>query len=325
MFKELPAPYMILDKNLCFIDANNAYLAVTSRQLDELVGRHVFDAFPESPERTKIVGDAFRKALAGETILIEGVLFQIARAAEDGGGMKEVCWHLHHMPIYDNDGAVVGVMQKATDVTAEVEAEQSRDIVLREFDHRIKNMLSKVTAIAHRTAVDCDMLEDFLDNFNDRINALANTQNLLMRRRWSAALMSELVAVELAPYNQGPNNKKNTIEISGPPLLLRGNIAQAFGMALHELTTNAAKYGALSLKKGKLNINWSIDKSANQVIFDWTETGFSIDKAPKRKGFGSTIIDIITPREIHGTVKREFDGQGHQCQIRMPYDHVAQE
>ena len=239
--------------------------------------------------------------------------------------MKEVRWNLYHMPVYDHDGAIIGMMQKANDITAEARAEQSRDVVLREFDHRLKNMLSKVTAIAHRTARDCDSLGDFIEQYDDRIHALANTQNLLMRRRWSAALLDELIDIELAPYRQGEDGLTNDIAVSGPPVMLKGKIAQAIGMALHELTTNAAKYGALSIEKGKLSVEWSVDEPGNLVIIDWQETGFSIEKTPERKGFGSTIIDMITPREIQGTVTRQFDGSGHHCRIIMPYDFVVED
>ncbi|MEZ5710387.1 MAG: HWE histidine kinase domain-containing protein [Blastomonas sp.] len=319
LFRDLPAPYMMLDTGLRFIDVNHAYEAVTGRKRDELIGRYVFDAFPERPERLEKFGNAFRRALAGETNCFEHEPFAIAICDGDEPGLKEVSWTTHQMPVYDTDGTVIGVLQKALDVTAEMEAERTRDIVVREFDHRQKNLLAKVSAITHRTAADCSTLEEFLAEFDDRMAALARTQNLLMRRKWAAVPLRDLIEAELAPY-RGKDDAH--IRASGPDLLLNGPTAQALGMALHELATNAAKYGGLANADRMLQIEWRHDPQSDDIMLDWQETGFAVGGTPDRSGFGSTIIDLITPREVHGAVERTFDGNGHRCHIRMPARHA---
>ena len=152
MFYSLPTPYLVLDRQLNILDMNDQYLAVTQRSREDLLGRYVFDAFPEGPDRLAMFRDAFQRAVNGEANAIVKSPFSIPRPAAEGGGMREVWWTCHHLPVYGSDGVLCGMLQKAVDVTAEVLAERMRDIISLEFDHRVKNLLATVSTIARRTA-----------------------------------------------------------------------------------------------------------------------------------------------------------------------------
>jgi len=161
LFQDLPTPCMILGRDLRFVAMNDGYLAVTGRRRQDLLGRYVFDAFPESGERLMRFKAAFERAIAGEPNSLVREPFAIERSAMEGAGRREVVWNCHHVPVYDQNGAICGMMQKAEDVTGEVSATGSRDVIAREFDHRLRNVLATVTSIARASAQSARSTEDF--------------------------------------------------------------------------------------------------------------------------------------------------------------------
>ena len=312
LFAHLPTPLMILDRELRYIHANALYLSITGRRLDELVGRFVFDVFPETSERRTIFENAFHRAVAGETNSVIRERFDIARPEDEGGGLKRVIWTTHHFPVRDADGAIVGMLQKALDVTSEVEAEETRDAVLREFDHRIKNLLAKVGAIGELTAREETDLATFMDKFRQRLVALGRTQSLLLQGKQQAAI-ADLLRSELSPYGAAGD----AVELSGPDVSLAGSTAQTMGMAFHELSTNAVKYGALSRPGAKIRVSWSVDAEPGMLSLEWVETGFAASK-PEKRGFGTTIVERLVPMDTGGRVERRFDGNGHYVRFLIP-------
>ncbi len=317
LFAHLPTPLMILDRELRYIDANALYLSITGRRLEELVGRFVFDVFPETPERRTIFENAFHRAVAGETNSVIRERFDIARPENEGGGLKRVLWTTHHFPVRDADGEIIGMLQKALDVTSEVEAEETRDAVLREFDHRIKNLLAKVGAIADLTARDETDLATYLDKFRQRLVALGRTQSLLLQARREAAI-ADLLRAELLPYGAAGE----AVELTGPDIALAGTTAQTMGMAFHELATNAIKYGALGRPGAAIRVSWSVDAEPGMLSLEWAETGYAASK-PAKRGFGSTIVERLVPMDTGGKVERRFDGNGHFVRFLIPLDKLA--
>ncbi|MCC0057464.1 MAG: PAS domain-containing protein [Rhodobiaceae bacterium] len=307
---------MALDRELKFIGMNKAYLAVTQRDRKGLAGKHVFDVFPESGERRLVFQEAFQKALSGQANEVIRQPFSIPRPDSEGGGMREVWWTCFHMPIYDSDGDICGVVQKAVDVTNEMRLDLVQQSLMREFDHRVKNILSTVTAIARRTASGAESLERFAEDFQDRIEAMARTHSSLVQDGWSEVDISVLLRQELEPY-RSPDRK---IEFGGPQVSVNRRHAQTLGMAFHELTTNAAKYGALSSDEGALNVSWTIDPVANEVELVWREDGMEDLSVPQTQGFGSTIIDRLLPADMSAVVKRDFLPTGLVCTIRFQAD-----
>lgn len=315
LFATTPTPLMVLDRRLCFIAANDRYLAVLGRQWADLEGRHIFDAFPESPERRAAIEDAFARALVGAETRLEKLQFAIR---QPDGSRRELYWTAHHQPVRSTDGTIIGVMQHKMDVTAEVDAERMREAISQEFDHRVRNILTKVSAIARRTAHhsarNSDTMQQFLDDFDPRIASMARAHQLLVHGGWERPGLAELVESELQPYAPDAGTQ---IVIDGPNLQLSSRVAQALGMALHELATNAVKYGALSRASGRLAIRWTVEDT-DGLALHWRETGVEGIAPPVRSGFGSTIIDRILPAETGGSVVRRFDPDGMACTVTIP-------
>ncbi len=251
LFLALPTPFMVLDRDLRFADMNPNYLQVTGRTRDELLGRPVFEAFPETPEREAIFRDAFERALAGEENILDRAPFSIAA---EGGGTREVVWRCVQTPLRDETGAVTHVIQHAVDITAEYEADRRTEIITRELDHRVKNLLAVISSIGRQTAKTATTIDGFLNSFTARLEAIARTHSLLAGGQWQGTSLASLIEMELAAY--GASDGSAALTVSGPPVFLPPREAQALSMALHELATNAAKHGALSHPDGRLSVTW---------------------------------------------------------------------
>lgn len=319
LFYSPPSPYMMLDTGLRFFDMNEAYLRVTRQDRDNLLGRYVFDAFPETPECEAVFRRAFERALAGEANRLVRQPFSIPRPESQGGGLREVWWTCHHMPIHDVAGNLCGMVQKAEDVSLEVKAERMRDVITREFDHRIKNLLSVVVAIARQTASTAETPATFTAEFEERIQAMVRTHQMLVDTGWTTVALNDLLEAHLEPYR---NTESAFVSLSGPPVTLSSRQTQSLGMALHELATNAAKYGAFSVEQGRLDVTWSIDGDGKTCRIVWREDGLADVAEPERVGFGSTIMERVLPAELNGSVTRDFSPTGLHCTIAFPLAKV---
>lgn len=315
MFRSLPAPYMMLDTQMCFLDMNDSYLAVTQRSREDLIGRFVFEAFPESGERLQIMRACFERALRGEANQLERQPFSIARPEKEGGGFREVWWRCHHQPLYDSSGNVCGMLQKAEDVTAEVRAEHMRDVISHEFDHRVKNLLGNVSSIARLSARHARDIDSFVNEFEARLQAMTRTHQLLVQGGWQELDLADLINSELQPYL---GSKARPIEIDGPRVRLSSHQAATLGMTLHELSTNAAKYGAFSEDGQGFAAKWSVKPGDDSCEIVWREKVGHHVQPPSARGFGSTIIEQLTPMQIGGSVERVFMHEGLMCTIRFP-------
>ena len=311
LFQAMPTPFMVLDRDLRFIATNAAYLMVVSRQASDLIGRYVFDAFPEVPDRKAVIETALLQALAGTETTIKRVVFSIERP---GNAAIDHYWDVHHTPVRDTAGAIVGVLQYAQDVSAAVEAERMRDVISQEYDHRVRNMMARISAIARQTARHDYDTETFLSNFERRIAAMARTHELLIHGGWDALGLRALVESTVEPH---ADDESGAVRIEGDDLTLSSRVGQALGMALHELATNAAKYGALSHPDGQLTISWH-SRPDRTVHLDWRETGLADVAIDTAKGFGTVLIDRVLPLETGGTVERTLTATGLACTIILP-------
>lgn len=311
LFQSMPSPFMILDRELRFVAANTAYLATTARIAAELIGVHVFDAFPESGERKEIMRKAFMLALAGTENTASRTVFAIDIP---GKGRKEFYWDVHHTPVRDAAGSVIGLLQYAQNVSAQVEAERMRDVISQEYDHRIRNMMARISAIARQTASDTYDSATFLADFDRRIMAMARTHELLLNGGWDELGLRALVESALQPHAHVPTAN---IHLEGLDHTLSSRIGQALGMALHELATNAAKYGALGHLDGRLSIVWHVGDDQGLRI-EWRESGLADVLLNAPAGFGSTIIDRVLPLETGGRVERTLSANGLVCTIDIP-------
>ena len=317
LFSSIPAALMILDRNLCFVDMNEYYLSAVRRSRESLIGRYIFDCFPDNPDRTTSVRAAFEGALAGETTVLEEQVFAMR---QPDGRIRDIVWNCTQVPVRDAGGAVVGMLQHARDVSKRVAAERMRDIISQEYDHRVRNILAKVSAIARRTARGAASLPAFVSDFEARVSAMARTHQLLVHGDWERLSLDELIKAELAPY---AGRFERQVSIEGPEVSLSSRVAGALGMALHELATNAARHGSLSRSEGRLDVRWAFEPDQRKLNLEWQETGMiglSGDFAP---GFGTTIIDQVLPAQTTGSVTRHIAADGLRCTIHIPDTRLA--
>ncbi|HET6521714.1 MAG TPA: ABC transporter substrate-binding protein, partial [Geminicoccaceae bacterium] len=198
-------------------------------------------------------------------------------------------------------------------------AERQRRLVTAEVDHRAKNMLAAVQAMAHQTRHGSPSLDAFAESFEGRIAAMARAHDLLSRGRWEGVGLRALVAEELAPYHAAGDDR---VEVDGEDLLLPPKAALSLGMALHELATNAAKYGALSAPAGRVRVAWTVEGEGEApegtLALHWRETGGPPVTPPERRGFGSTVIGRSLAYELDGSAEMDFAPGGVRCTIRLP-------
>ena len=206
-----------------------------------------------------------------------------------------------------------GIMR---DITARKRAEEHIQFVMRELSHRTKNLLAVVQTMAWKTARTSVDLEDFGKRFASRVAALACSHDLLTKREWKGVRLEDLVRGQLHLFGA-----EKHLDAHGPDLVLKPESAQSLGLALHELATNASKYGALTHPAGRIEVGWSVDledAASRQFRMCWRETGGPKVSAPERKGFGHTVIKDMTERALNGEVALEFAAEGLVWQFTAP-------
>jgi PAS domain S-box-containing protein len=219
---------------------------------------------------------------------------------------------------YDSNGSPQRIIGVNIDITERKRAEEHQRILVAELDHRVKNMLATVSAVASRTQDASGSVEEFVTALDGRIRSMASAHELLSTRRWQGIPLAELVRRELAPYATN-----NNAEIEGPEVMLRAEAGQAVAMMIHELATNAAKYGAFSTRSGRVSVRWywKLNGSA-QVVLEWQETGGPRVEAPKKAGYGTSVVRELIPYEFEGTVDLSFDPEGFRCRLEIPFDRL---
>jgi PAS domain S-box-containing protein len=199
----------------------------------------------------------------------------------------------------------------AQDVTDRRAYEERIDLLMREARHRTKNILGLVQAVARQTAA--REPEHFIESFTERIEALAVNQDLLVKNRWQGADVEELVRVQLAHFADLLGSR---IAVHGRKLRLNAAAAQAVGLAIHELATNAGKYGALSTDGGRVDVDWRSD--AGSFAIHWTERGGPPVSPPSRRGFGSTVVESMAKCAVGGEVELDYAPSGLEWQLTCP-------
>jgi PAS domain S-box-containing protein len=212
--------------------------------------------------------------------------------------------------VRDTDGKVVGAVNCFQDISERKQAEEQIRVLAREVDHRAKNLLSLVQATVHLTKA--DTAEDFKAAIEGRIKALSNAHTLLAESRWAGADIRTLVTEELSPFGAEGMSRA---DVDGPDLILRPQSAQAIAMVLHELTTNAVKYGALSKPSGRIRVEWSCPRGG-QLVLRWNETDGPPVKPPTRRGFGTRVIESIIRAE-KGEVRYNWRADGLACEFSI--------
>jgi two-component sensor histidine kinase len=190
-----------------------------------------------------------------------------------------------------------------------------QDLLMAELDHRVKNTLANIQALVLHTRAGAATLESFATALEWRIRAMAHAHTLLAESRWEGASVRSLVEEELAAYHDGSSK---AYSLTGPDILLMPKAALSLALVLHELTTNAAKYGALSVPDGWVEVDWSLDPAAMLFTLHWKECGGPPVLPPRSKGFGSVVIERSLTYEFEGTTALSFDPKGVTCTLTLP-------
>jgi PAS domain S-box-containing protein len=222
-------------------------------------------------------------------------------------------------PLRDAHGIVVGLVGVSSDITERKRAEEHLQFVMRELSHRTKNLFAVVLAIANQTARQVNNFNEFSARFAARVQALARAHDLLVHSDWIGASLDDVVRAQTQPFT-------DRIEIHGPRVSLRPEAVQNLSLALHELATNATKYGALSSGEGKVSVAWRyIDNEGEPkgYHFEWREAGGPTVVSPERRGFGSTVLSRIAESSFGGPAKLDFEADGVRWTLQIPAHHVT--
>jgi PAS domain S-box-containing protein len=209
------------------------------------------------------------------------------------------------------DGSIDYLVNVIQDISERKTHEEQVRLLMREVNHRAKNMLSLVQAIARQTAARDP--EDFIERFTERIQALAANQNLLVRNEWQGVEVEDLARAQLAHF---ADLIGSGITVHGPTVRLNAAAAQAIGLALHELATNAGKYGALSVDAGRVDVVWRLD--GDIFAMSWTERNGPPLSAPKRQGFGTMVVDSMAKHTVGGDVQLDYPPSGLVWNLTCP-------
>jgi PAS domain S-box-containing protein len=200
------------------------------------------------------------------------------------------------------------------DVSDRKAGEERQKLLLGELDHRVKNTLAMVQAIAAQTLRSSETLERFAEAFQTRLRALAQGHDLLTRTQWEAVSLRDLADLTLG----GPHGVRR-VRIGGPDVMLEPHVAISLHLAIHELATNAAKYGALSVSAGCVRVNWAVANKPEPVLrIEWRESGGPPVSPPARSGFGTRLIERALAHQLDGEVNLGFDQAGVCCRIDVP-------
>ena len=202
------------------------------------------------------------------------------------------------------------------DITERKRAEEAQRFLMHELDHRVKNVLATVQAVSDQTSTSSGSIGDFRETFRGRIDALARIHDLIGRTTLAKLSFSELVRMCLDPFSGG--NKR--ICVAGDPVDVPIEAVRVVGMLLHELATNATKYGALKVPEGGVDVSWQVESGQKErrLRLRWEESGGPPVAERPRRGFGRTIIEDSVPYELDGEVRLEFRVTGVRCEISFP-------
>jgi PAS domain S-box-containing protein len=269
----------------------------------EVIGKSITILIP--PERRDEEYATFERAWRGDRIEHYETVHQ-----HKEGHLIDVS--LTVSPTRDAEGKIVGCSKIARDIRERKRSEAQLSALAREAEHRARNLLANVRAMVQLSQADTPA--GVKEAIAGRIEALANVHSLFAQSRWTGAELGSLVKQELSPYSR---DREMRTQIDGPTVMLKQDVAQAIAVALHELATNAAKYGALSVPEGRVRLEWSRETDG-QLVLRWTELGGPPVKPPTRKGFGMVVMETMIRDGVKGEVRLDWRIEGLACEITLP-------
>jgi len=295
------------DQDMRFTWAHNPPTGISPEQL---TGKTDADVLPAAAADTIMA--AKRTAMeTGETQRLETDFDLLGRKRS---------FYLVIEPLRDAQGAILGTTSVAVDISERKANEVQLRLLLRELTHRCKNLLAVIHAIARQTASRTRSVEDFLDRFSARLVAIGCSHDLLIADDWHGASLRMLVEQQLGGHAERIGEQ---IAIEGEDVMLKPEAVQNLGLALHELATNAQKYGSLSDPEGKVSIRWQFCEEASKLRLTWQENGGPPVAPPQRSGFGRAMIETVVSQALDGDVKLSFPPKGVRCEIVIPSAQVT--
>lgn len=267
----------------------------------EMVGQPIYRLIP--PELHDEERNILWKIARGEHI----DHYETIRLAKDG---RRVDISLTISPLYDKAGKIIGASKVARDITEKKRSEELQRLLVNELNHRVKNTLAIVQSIASQTLRRAESPAEFAKSFSGRLQALAKAHTLFARHSWQSADLAGIVHDQLLDHDG-----ESRISCNGPSVSLDPQVALSIALILHELGTNARKYGALSVSAGKLSVDWKVQPG--EIFLHWRERHGPLVSEPLRKGFGTTLIEKSLTAH-NGEAKMHYDPEGVVCEIRIP-------
>jgi PAS domain S-box-containing protein len=276
---------------------------------EEMIGKSITILFPA--DRQNEEAEILDRVRRGERI----DHYETVRQRKDG---SFVDISLSVSPIMDAAGGVIGASKIARDITERKEARAREQLLAQEIQHRTKNLFAVVQAVVARSFAGKQSVEEAEAAVLDRLRSLAQTHVMLIDKEWQGADLCEVVRLEMSPY-------ADRVQIDGPSLMLNAKAAQTFALAVHELATNAAKYGALSNANGRVNISWSVQRSNGSGLFTfgWRERDGPPVSPSGQKGFGAVVLEQVVADYFEVTPLIVFDRSGLRYELRGPLDALA--
>jgi len=224
-------------------------------------------------------------------------------------------------PLRDASGNVVGAINMLVDITERKRAEEHQRVLIDELNHRVKNTLATVQSIAIQTIRTSADIEIFSENFEARLLSLSKAHELLTRQAWTGVNLRDIICQELEPYHDGSALR---VRLEGADLMLEPRVGLALSLVLHELTTNAAKYGALSDGQGIVTVRWTASESGSPDVLriDWIESGGPIVTPPAKRSFGTRLIERTMTKDLQGMAVLDFDPAGLRCVLELPLNQL---
>ena len=329
LFEASPAPFLVVapdPASFTIIEVNDAYLAATMRTREELVGRALFDAFPNNPNEPTNTGVSNMRASLERVLgtrrpdALPGLKYDIARP---DGTFEERWWSPVNSPILDERGEVDAIIHNANDVTEDRRAEailrdseRRAQLLLAELQHRVRNVLTMVQSVARRTAESYEDVDEYVHHLDGRLSSLARVQTVLTRYPGRGVNLRNLVLDELQMQTATPDQYR----VTGPEVDLSPKAAEVLSLAIHELATNSIKYGVLSEPSAAIRVSWSVEDRDGQawLSFHWHEPVVPRSDRPQRIGFGTDLIRNRVPYELRGTGDFQIGADKIAVQIDFP-------
>ncbi|WP_161829733.1 chemotaxis protein CheB [Steroidobacter agaridevorans] len=307
LYKTAPVGMAMVDRNRRFLRVNQHFAVLAEHSMDVLIGRTLEDMIPALAERMAApVVEVFEQAKAA--VNIDATVRINGDAARD--------FLIDFYP-YEEDGRVAAVGVILKDVTELRRLEKELRRLMDELQHRVKNTLATVASIVNQTVGSKTERTELVDTLKRRIGALAATHNLLTLQDWRDASLRDILDAELTPYDH-----KGRISLDGPGVRLPPKHALSLTLTLHELTTNAAKYGALAHEGGKLAIDWivSVDAAGRCLTLRWVETGVpGLSPEKVKESFGTKLIRNAVSHDLQGTCDYRLAPGGLNCTFSMRF------